>query len=351
MHKSIFRYQWILFILCLFMAINFASCMGPAKVEQFVEIEPNETAFLVPLEGASLSGQAEFMSIDYLNNAKVATKRISLPLRKHSTGRLWFDYQWIPTMRVIKVNRSPVTREWTGDTTTGTSSKDQALWVESKDSIGFGVGVNTTALVTEADAAKFLYFFAGKPLSQVVDENVRGKVNSILSREFANWDLEKARAKKNDIFAVAAKETIESFAGMGVTISNLGLAEGLVYEDKEIQQAINDKFTAEMQIQIEAQRNLSQEIINEKNVAIAKAQADAKVEEAKGMIAIEEAKAEAAKQFAKSLDARRAQVQLEIDRMNAEARLEFAKRIEPGVLPANMIPAGSEFLFGLDARN
>lgn len=343
MNRIIPAFYWVILIVLAL----FVSC-GPAKVERFDEIGTNETAFLVPLEGPSNASQAQFMSVDYLNENKVATKRISLPLRKHGIGRMWFSYEWIATMKVIKVNRMPVTREWTGDSTTGTSSKDQALWVESSDSIGFGVGVNVTALVTEIDAATFLYYFAGKSLADVVDENVRGKVNSILSREFAKFDLEKARREKNAIFATAAKETIEEYSKLGVTITNLGLAEGLVYEDKEIQAAINEKFKAEMDIQIQEQKNISQVTVNARNVEIAKAQALAKTEEAKGMIAIEDAKAEAAKNFAKSLDARKAQVQLEIDRMNAEARLEFAKRIVPGVLPSSILPEGSGMLFGLD---
>lgn len=342
------KYLQLFFIMIIALAL-FVSC-GPAKVEQFSEIDTNETAFLVPLEGASKSGQAQFMSIDYLNANKIATKRISLPLRKHDTGRMWYNYRWIPTMRVIKVNRMPVTREWTGDSSTGTSNKDQALWVESSDSIGFGVGVNVTALVTEDDAATFLYYFAGKSLAAVVDENVRGKVNSILSREFAKWDLEKARREKNNIFAIAAKETIDEYAKMGVTITNLGLAEGLVYEDKEIQNAINEKFTAEMDIQIQEQKNKAQEMVNERNIAIAEAEAKADVNLAQGEIGVQKAKAEAAKEFAKSIDARTKQVDLEIRRMEAEAKLTFAQKIGPGVLPQSILPEGSGMLFGMDSK-
>jgi len=339
-----------LFVITAIVMSFFTAC-GPAKIEQFATIAANETAFLVPLEGANKTNQAKFMSIDYLNGAKVATKRISLPLRKWSTGRLWINYKWIQTMSVIKVNRMPVTREWTGDSSTGTNSKNQALWVESADSIGFGVGVNVTALITETDAATFLYYFAGKPLAQVVDQNVRGKVNSILSREFAKYDLEKARRAKNTIFETAAKETIAEFIELGVTITNLGLAEGLVYADKEIQNAINAKFKAEMGIQIQEQKNFTQERINERNVAIATAEALASLKRADGMIRIEAAKAEAAKKFFKEIDARRAQVQLEVDLMRAEAMLAFAKNIKPGTLPSNILPAGSGLLFGLDANN
>lgn len=316
--------------IAIFIAVALLVSCGPVKIEQLEEVLPSETAFLVPLEGANKTNQAKFMSIDYLNESKVATKRISMPLRKYVTGRAYFSYKWIPTMKIIKVNRTPVTREWTGKAETGTNTRNEALWVESADSIGFGVGVNVTAMVKEEDAATFLYYFSGKPLSQVVDENVRGKVNSILSREFAAHNLEKARKMKNEVFGKAAKETIESFTTMGVTITNLGLAEGLVYADSEIQQAINNAFKAEMLIQVEEQNNLAQKQVNARNVGIAKAEADAAIE------------------FAKAAKARTSQVELEIRRMKAQAQLTFAEKLGPGVLPSNILPQGSSMLFGLD---
>ena len=49
-------------------------CLKPPKVEVNEIIETNETAFLVPLEGKSKEGQGKFMSIDYLEEAKIATK-------------------------------------------------------------------------------------------------------------------------------------------------------------------------------------------------------------------------------------------------------------------------------------
>lgn len=322
------KFSWF-FVSCV-LALTFLSGCGPAKIEQFAEIEPNETAFMVPLEGASQSGQTKFMSVEYLDQAKVAAKRISLPLREMSTGRMWWKYKYIPTMAVIKVNRSPVTREWTGGNDTGTSDGNQALWMESKDSIGFGVGVNLTALIKESDASKFLYYYSGKSLSTIVDENVRGKINSVLFREFAKYDLEQGRKEKNSVFKTAADETIASFTEMGVTITNIGMAEGLVYRDTKIQDSINEKFKAEMKTQIEEQVNETQEKINTRNVDRA------------------EAEARAAEEFAKQENARRAQVDLEIRTMNAQAMLEFAKNLEPGVLPANILPAGSGMLFGLD---
>ena len=142
------NFNFILLLIAVFTVVGLTGC-GPYPTEQAVEVKNNETAFVVPLEGDSKSKQAQFMSIEYLEKAKVATKRIIIPLRKRSLGRAWFDYEWIPLARVIVVDRSPVTREWLDK---------EGIKVESLDSVGFTVGVNCTGMIREEDAAKFLYY-------------------------------------------------------------------------------------------------------------------------------------------------------------------------------------------------
>lgn len=313
-------------LLCFLLTMLLFGCAGPPKVEKFVEVKPNETAFVVPAEGATKNGQKQLLSIEYLESKKVAAKRISIPQRKAKTGRWWFSYKWIPTVKVIKVSRTPETREWTGGASTGTSKKDQALWVESKDSIGFGAGVNVTAKVVEEDTALFLYQFAGEPLAKIMDTTVRGYINSVLSRKFAEYDLEDGRAQKNIIFDGVYASAVEHFKKQGITIPNLGLAEGLVYEDPEIQEAINNKFTAEMQIQIAQQEKLAQDEVNKKIVAIATADKDA------------------ANEFAKAAEARKKQMAIEINLLNAKANYEMAKKWD-GQLPANILPSNSPILY------
>jgi len=323
------------FVLAIIFIMGINIGCGPHKTEQFVEIQPNETAFLVPLEGATKSGQKNFFSEQYLNENKIAAKRISLPLRKWDTGRMWFDYSYIPTMQVIKVIRKPETREWTSAEDKGTSRKNEALWVESKDSIGFGVGVNITALIEEADSSRFLYKYSGTPLAVIIDTDIRGFANGILSREFAKYNLEEGRGKKNEIFEIVKNDTITQFKEFGIMISSLGLAEGLVYQDKEIQNAINEKFLAEMNIQIKAQDALAQKEVNKMNVSIAVAEKDAALE------------------FKKAEKARTSMVALEIQKMEAQAKLVRAEASKVLASRAdlklpNIVPSGSGLLMGLD---
>jgi len=297
----------ILLSLLLLGIFTLLTSCGPAHVIPYEVIETNETAFLVPLEGATKTGQKKFMSLNYLKEAKVATKRVMIPVKKYSTGRLFGSFKYIKTMRVIKVNRKPVTREWTEDAETGTTKKNEAIEVESLDSIGFKLGVNITAMIPEDSAALFLFTYAGKNLASVVDEDVRGKVLSILSREFGSRDLATCKIEKRIIFDKARKEVGEHFEPFGVIISNLGHSKGLTYVDKEIQDSINKAYVEEMNIQAQSKKNEAEAKINERNIA--KAAADKR----------------AAEHFSKARIARTQMVKLEIEKIKAQAELVRAK--------------------------
>lgn len=308
-----------------------ASC-GPAHVPPVVLIETNETAFLVPLEGDSKDSQAAFMSVDFLKEAKVAAKRVTVPVRKRSTGRAWFDYEWIETMRVIKVSRAPVTREWTGTSDTGTTAKDEAISVESLDSIGFAIGVNITAMIEEDEAALFLNKYAGKSLAEVVDSDIRGFVLSVAADEFGSRSLQKCKLEKKSIFDKIRSQTKEHFKQFGVTITNLGHSEGLTYTNPAIQQSIDDAYVAEMDKEKAIQQQEAQNTRNATAEAIATS------------------KRKQAQQFALASSAQRSMIELEIEKIKAEAYLKLADKWN-GAYPASMMPEGANLLYQMMKNN
>lgn len=308
------------FCLSLFAAIAISfgviGC-GPYPTEQAVEIKNNETAFLIPLEGDAKSKQAQFMSVEYLESAKVATKRIVIPLRKRSTGRAWFAYEWIPLMRVITVDRSPVTCQWL--------EKD-GIKVESLDSVGFTAGVNCTGMIKEEDAAKFLYYYPGNSLADVMNKNVKGLIQNVLAREFGSRNLSVCQAEKKNIVLGLAKELTSHFAQYGITISSVGIADGMSYDNAEVQKTIDAVFVNETRVKQAEQEREAQKIINEKEFSIAQN---------------ERQKAE---EFAKAAEAQTKMVELKIREMEAQARLESARRWD-GKAPGGVVPANSPFLF------
>jgi regulator of protease activity HflC (stomatin/prohibitin superfamily) len=267
-----------LMLLVAVMAVCVAGCRKPPLVEKFDEVKNNETAFVIQLEGGS---QAKLDSLEALQKMQVSSKRIDIPQRFQKTGRYGWQGKWIPTIKIIKVDRSPVTREWSSDTTTGTSAKDQGIWVESMDSIGFSTGFNCTAMVTEPDSAQFLYLYPGGSLSRVMDDQIRNDIQSVASEAAAIYPLDECRTRKLEIIKAVRETVIPKYAKTGITITTIGMFGGFEYEEAEIQTAINKTFiaqqdkvvaAAEYEAQEDRNRTIEKAAVGIKNAAVTKAE-------------------------------------------------------------------------------
>lgn len=226
------------------LAMVLTSCRKPYQEEMYVDIKANETAFWVPMEQGNKADQNKLKSAEYLEQHKVAEKRVYTPTMWHQTGRRTWTGKWIPTVIIITVNRSPVTREWTKTKTTGTSNKDQRIEVESQNSIGFSVGITCTASIPEENASTFLYYYNGKTLAEVMDNNVRSYVQDNLTNGFGSKDLTGCQNQRAVVFENMKKSTTEFFAKRGISIDNIGAAGQFEYIEPEIQSAINLEFIA-----------------------------------------------------------------------------------------------------------
>src|SRR5688572_909992 len=207
-------------------ALFAAGCMKPYDTPEYVEVDTSETAFVVPLEDGAGAG-VKFQSVDYLEKQKVAAKRIQITHRWNQEGRLESTGKWIPAVKVIKVDRAPVTREWTAEKSSGTASKDQAIWVESDDSVGFSMGFTATGYIREEDAAKFLYWYPSGSLSQVMDTEVRARVQAAVAAVAAGYPLDGLRSKKEEMVEAARKDVIPFFAERGITITTVSQFGGM----------------------------------------------------------------------------------------------------------------------------
>lgn len=293
---------------------------GPPKVEQFVDITENETAFLIDLEGSG--DQLKFDSVQYLELNKVAAKRVSLPLREKKTGRWPGQFVWVPTVAVIKVDRSPETRLWTESAKTGTSARDDALYLESKEPVKFYCGATITCSVLEEDTAVFLYNFGGKQLPDILDTTVRGFCQQALAREFRTLALDEARAIKSEIFQKVEKDAQAFFKPKGITVNYFGNHGGLVYANKAVQDSIDQSLIQQIEKTIAEQEKLAQDVRNE--TAVSKARAER----------------EAAEQLIASRDAVELKTRMEILVTQAEAKKAAATRWK-GQMPAIILPTAS----------
>jgi regulator of protease activity HflC (stomatin/prohibitin superfamily) len=273
--------NWLLVVMMVIVVFGMSGCRKPYLAEKFEEVKNNETAFVVQLEG---NKQAKIDSMQSLQAMQVSTKRINIPHRWKQTGRMNWLGEWIPIVTIIKVDRSPVTREWCSDTNAGTSNRDQGMWAESQDSIGFTTGFNCTAMIKEEDAAKFLYLYPGGSLTSVMDAQIRNEIQAVVSEVAAIYPMDKCREKKNEIIQVVREKVIPKFASSGITITTIGMFGGFGYEDKEIQSSINatfiaqqEKVTAKAQFEAQTDRNntIEKAALGLKQAAITKSEGEA----------------------------------------------------------------------------
>jgi hypothetical protein len=272
------------------LALVTSGCVKPYDTPEYVEIDTSETGFLIPLEGDSTE-QVKFQSEDYLKQHKVAAKRVQITHRWSQQGRWPTDGRWIATVRLVKVNRSPVTREWMTLQTTASSGAiqraDKAIWIESADSVGFSMGFTCTTFIPEQDASKFLYWYPSGSLADVMDKEVRARVQQAAAEVAAKYPLDSLRSRKQEISDAVKQNVTNFFAARGVTITTVGMFGGMTYENPEIQKSIDQTFIAQQlkvvaEAKFEAQKKenermeLEAEGIAEKSRREAQGQADSR---------------------------------------------------------------------------
>jgi hypothetical protein len=226
----------------------------PFDVPEFVDVDSSESAFLIPLEGDT-TNQAAFHSVKFLEEKKVAAKRVQITHRWNRTGFLPASGKWIGTVKVIKVDRRPITREWTKHSHSGTSSKDEAIAAESKDSVNFSIGISCTAHIPEESAAVFLYSYPSKSLADMMDMEVRARIHQIVAEQAGSYNLFELPANKNDIMKAVRDDVTAFFQKKGIEITTLAMLGGLQFENPAIQKAIDESANAaQLKVAAEAKR-------------------------------------------------------------------------------------------------
>jgi len=74
--------------------------------------------------------------------------------------------------------------------------RDQAIRIESADSVGFSMGFTCTGFIAEEDASKFLYWYPSGALADVIDREVRGRIQQSAAEVAAKYPLDQLRSRK-----------------------------------------------------------------------------------------------------------------------------------------------------------
>ncbi len=225
-------------------------------------ILPNESAFWIPDAGANKDGQAQFESEAYLNANKIPLKRFIVPHTKLQGSGGFFDF-YVPSGRLIIVDRTPYSREWVDATDRGTSKKKEGFPCQTSEGLNVTVGISIGASVPEANAAKYLYRFGVLPISgdrtsptviftsvyysrrlaEVMDDVGRKKVQTLVCAEITARNFDKANSEANQIIETVRKNAIEYFASVGISMDFLGWADTFGF-DKDVQDAVNRRYIA-----------------------------------------------------------------------------------------------------------
>src|SRR3984893_16137799 len=114
-----------------------------------------------------------------------------------------------------------------------------------RHSVGFSMGFTCTSFIPEEQAAKFLYWYPTGSLSNVMDTEVRGRIQQVAAEIAAKYPLDALRARKQEISDAVKADVTNFFAQRGIVITTVGMFGGMTYENVEIQKAIDNTVIAQ----------------------------------------------------------------------------------------------------------
>ena len=259
-------------------------------------IKSNEEAFLLPLTGDGKT-QTSSSNEEYLKENLVYTKQVQIPQQWVQKGYETYGWngEWKDAAILIKVDKSQITREWTADTNSGTSSKNEAIWVMTSDQVEFSAGWTITARIeTRDDAIKFLHNYPNGSLTQVMDGEVRSKLQADFGLSVTDLPMDTLRKAATPVIVKVTESVIKFFKQRGITITNIGITGGFVYKDKSIIETMVRVFNAEQEKAIAMAATNAQEERNKSVIFKAQGEADAimktKKAEADGIRMVAEAR-------------------------------------------------------------
>jgi hypothetical protein len=273
------RNRWTqsgVWLLAAALGLASAGCVKPFEPVKLEVIKPNETAFLLPLLGDPKK-QAALNSEEYLRANLVQMQQVRIPQQWVQKGYEYVAYngEWRDAAVLIRVDRSPVTRVWTADTNTGTSNRDEAIWVMTSDQVEFSTGWTCTAYIPNHEAAvKFLYYYPNGTIADVMDREVRAKLQATFGLAVTDRPMDDLRIKATPVIHEVVEETTQFFQERGVVITNLGIEGGFIYRDPSIMKTMVEVFNAEQQQNKEQAMLEAQEISNKRLLAERQAEAD-----------------------------------------------------------------------------
>jgi regulator of protease activity HflC (stomatin/prohibitin superfamily) len=226
-----------------------SGCRQPFEPIKLEAIGTNEEAFLIPWTGDTQK-QDQLRTEDFLAKSLVVSKQVRIPQQWVQKGYNYggWNGQWQDAAILIKVEKAPITREWTADADSGTSNRNEAIWVMTSDQVEFSTGWTCTARIIGRDeAVKFLYNYPNGSLEKVLDHEVRSKLQADWTLEVTDLPMDELRKKATPHIQKVVTEVTTFFKNRGIDITNLGITGGFVYKDTKIRDTVTRVFNAEQE--------------------------------------------------------------------------------------------------------
>lgn len=246
----------IAFIGLLSMAI-FTGCMRPYDKPEYVEIGANETAFVVPLytgtdpSGKSIKTEDQVQineNEEFFKNNQVPEKLIRIPHVWIKTGRFARSGYYKGSVRVITVDLTPVSGSWLKDA-------DNAVKVETAASQGITIPMSYTIRIKSEDAARYLSFYKAVSFKEnVIDQQVNRYFTAEAAKYFHEVEYKDIAKQRDIIIEKAVNATKDYFKDRGVTIDQLAIVDGLIYDDPTLQANIDEQAKVQANIELERQK-------------------------------------------------------------------------------------------------
>lgn len=275
--------------------LSAVGCRRPFEPVKLEMIEPHEVGFLI--SNQDVHEQTATSAEDY-EKSMVASQQVKIPQMWVQLGyeTLGWNGEWRDAARLIKVDTSSVTREWTADPNSGTSQKNEAIWVMTSDQVEFSTGWGCTCKISSRqDAAKFLSNYKNGTLESVMDQEIRAKIQTEFALAVTDLPMDSLRKAATPVIKQVTTDTVKFFAERGITITNIGITGGFVYKDPKIIAKMVEVFTAEQEKNIAIAKTVAQEETNKTIQLEADAKAKATLTvlkaEAEGIQAVADAKA------------------------------------------------------------
>ena len=230
--------RFLIFALTAMMAMSFMSCIRPYDKPTFEEVDTYETAFLIPMLSDGETSAEQMNGADYYKNKEVNSKLIQIPHKWVQTGRFRNSGYYRDTIKVVKVSLKPVSGTWDLDS-------NKVIRVETIGSQGIRVPLSYTAKILPEDAALFLSNYPSKALEEVLDNEFNRYTADILGKSFHKVAYEDVAKMRDTILAEAYKDITDHFAKQGITIVQMGIIDGLVYDDTSLQKNIDEQAKIE----------------------------------------------------------------------------------------------------------